>query len=655
MNFRISSTVTRPFLLALLLTLYPLTSQACTTVVISGRATIDGRPLLWKNRDTWQNQNEVVHDSSGKYTFVGITNAEASERIYMGTNTAGLCIENSVSRDLAGKATNGPTNGEFIKYVLQNFSTVNQVKEYLEQTDKTGRKTRANFGVIDAKGGAAIFEAGPSSYRMFDANNPHDAPQGFIVRANFSETSRESLPEAEQNLETIYSGIRYQRAFDLCQSQLSDSGLNAEYLLQRIARDVAECPSCCFGDSAETNSQLSKESVRTSSTLNRSMTVSSVVFQGVLPEEAPELTTMWALLGEPLFTIAIPCWASQHKIAKELNGEGVSPLCDLSIRIRSACYEADDKHLITTHLSKLTPQLFSVEQEIFHQTQARLHKSSPQQLKPEENEQMHQQAVDKAFSVLTTLAQKTSQFSVPVSLKNNDPSPTAVDFQFEEEERTRLADTVNSAGDAKWDGGMTDSSVNAGSFQINHNSTTPVTRYVDLLPNIRTKADSEGNPKVPRGWLVIEIAGWNFRGATPNEMVRFGFSSQPEKDLHSAGVVIERTTEDNVSITGLGFGDGSSEITSSQNWPVKLEKPLTLVLEFDKEKGNPDEGETGGEYRIYFRKAGESGFQQLGTAGKIRRLRNGNAIHFRTAGFFAAKKEYFKLDRLYYTTTNPLQ
>jgi hypothetical protein len=33
----------------------------CTTAVVSGRVTSDGRPLLWKNRDFWQTNNEVVY------------------------------------------------------------------------------------------------------------------------------------------------------------------------------------------------------------------------------------------------------------------------------------------------------------------------------------------------------------------------------------------------------------------------------------------------------------------------------------------------------------------------------------------------------------------------------------------------------------------
>lgn len=44
----------------------------------------------------------------------------------------------------------------------------------------------ANFGVIDAQGGAAVFEVDYYKYTMYDANNPKDAPYGYIARTNFS-------------------------------------------------------------------------------------------------------------------------------------------------------------------------------------------------------------------------------------------------------------------------------------------------------------------------------------------------------------------------------------------------------------------------------------------------------------------------------------
>ena len=35
-------------------------APACTSAVVSGRATRDGRPILWKQRDTGQLENKLV-------------------------------------------------------------------------------------------------------------------------------------------------------------------------------------------------------------------------------------------------------------------------------------------------------------------------------------------------------------------------------------------------------------------------------------------------------------------------------------------------------------------------------------------------------------------------------------------------------------------
>ena len=53
-------------------------SDGCTTALISGLVTVDGRPLLWKNRDVHGWDQEFVYDDSGTYAFVGMTYAGGS-------------------------------------------------------------------------------------------------------------------------------------------------------------------------------------------------------------------------------------------------------------------------------------------------------------------------------------------------------------------------------------------------------------------------------------------------------------------------------------------------------------------------------------------------------------------------------------------------
>jgi hypothetical protein len=167
-------------------------SPACTTAVITGKATADGRPLLWKSRDTTGlPRNEVVVYEGERFRVLAVVNAGDRDEVWMGVNSTGFCIENSLSRDLAveGKKR-GPGNGAIMKLALETCATVEDFRQLLEQTDETGRRTVGNFGVIDAAGGAALFEAGPETFQMFDANDPEVAPRGYIVRANFATTAR---------------------------------------------------------------------------------------------------------------------------------------------------------------------------------------------------------------------------------------------------------------------------------------------------------------------------------------------------------------------------------------------------------------------------------------------------------------------------------
>ncbi|MCA9022730.1 MAG: peptidase C45, partial [Planctomycetaceae bacterium] len=129
----------------------PLPLDACTTAVISGKATVDGRPLLWKNRDAPARHNEVALLTEGPLRAVAVVNAGSRRSAWMGMNEAGFCIENSLSTDLRqpGKKT-GPANGLLIKRALLTCRTVADFKRLLEDTNQSGRRTVANFGVIDA-------------------------------------------------------------------------------------------------------------------------------------------------------------------------------------------------------------------------------------------------------------------------------------------------------------------------------------------------------------------------------------------------------------------------------------------------------------------------------------------------------------------------
>jgi len=85
--------------LGLLLFFVVMTGFACTTAVISGKATKDGRPMLWKNRDTYSVNNKIMIFHDGKYTYVGLVNSKdkTGKSIWIGYNSAGFAIMNAAS------------------------------------------------------------------------------------------------------------------------------------------------------------------------------------------------------------------------------------------------------------------------------------------------------------------------------------------------------------------------------------------------------------------------------------------------------------------------------------------------------------------------------------------------------------------------------
>lgn len=76
---------------------------ACTSAVVSGKVTPDGRPLLWKNRDTDYLRNHVAYIKGEKYNFIADVNSAnfpALKEAWMGTNSVGFALMNTQSYNL---------------------------------------------------------------------------------------------------------------------------------------------------------------------------------------------------------------------------------------------------------------------------------------------------------------------------------------------------------------------------------------------------------------------------------------------------------------------------------------------------------------------------------------------------------------------------
>ena len=284
--------------------------------VASGKATADGRPLLWKNRDAQSRHNVARWFDDAKHPYVAICDAGNPTVVWGGANAAGFCIMNSVSRDMPGDAQTGPGNGAFMKLALRECTTISEFEQLLERTAKSGRRTRANFGVIDAHGGAAIFETGHATHVRFDAA---EDPRGLVVRANFATSARGDRGKD-----------RFARATALCAKIPEGTKLDSRFLLEQFCRDLEPPPAAQSGVEGT-------QDVR--ETIHRQSTVAAMVFHGVKDGEDAAFTTMWAVLGQPLFSVAVPCWPAAGPTAPAMGGRERSALCNAALELADAFYE----------------------------------------------------------------------------------------------------------------------------------------------------------------------------------------------------------------------------------------------------------------------------------------------------------------------------
>jgi hypothetical protein len=305
----------------------PAPADACTTAVISGAATADGRPILWKNRDASDLHNQVVACQDGKYGYVGLVNQgdTAGLQIWAGMNAQGFAIMNAASYSLEEGDT--VAEGNFMKLALQTCATVADFQALLERTNP-GRDISANFGVIDAHGGAAFFETGKTTYTKYDAADPKATPRGYIVRTNFSESAKR---------EKGSGFVRAERANALIDELLKAGPLSAKGLLSGVCRDISNTK--IGSDPLAARTPGSPAFAYTRDSINRYETASAAVFAGVKPNEDPTFATAWIVLGQPVTGVAVPLWAATGEVPPEVAaGKDPAPLNAAFDTIRDFLY-----------------------------------------------------------------------------------------------------------------------------------------------------------------------------------------------------------------------------------------------------------------------------------------------------------------------------
>lgn len=282
---------------------------ACTSVIVSGKKSPSGRPVMYKHRDTGHLDNFIGRYQGEKYTFIGLVNAGASAEVWSGTNSAGFCIINTATYDL--KDDNVPDEQMDQEGVLM-YKALGVCKdladfENLLNTLPRPMGVEANFGVIDAYGGAAYYEVNNHSWVKFDVNDEKVAPLGYLVVTNFTQTGR---PEDRKGVD------RYEKGYEIMSTLKEDDtrGLFCDhrFLVNKFSRNGKP--------------------------ILRNITSSTIAFEGVKAGDDPIKTVMWTVCGYPTTTIYVPLMVLDDNFIPSYLDDGAkdghSQMCDRGLMFK---------------------------------------------------------------------------------------------------------------------------------------------------------------------------------------------------------------------------------------------------------------------------------------------------------------------------------
>lgn len=283
-------------------------SRACTSVIVSSKATRDGRPLMFKHRDTNTLDNRMEFCHGPRFRFIAVVNSDTKGGVaWAGQNEKGFCIMNTASYNLdrGGIDPKQMDKEGYLMYdALGECSTIEEFETFLSSRKKP-MLVDSNFGVIDAYGGAAYYEICNYSWVKFDVNDSSVAPEGYMYYTNFSRSG----------VEGEYHGWeRFLTAGDIMKTIPRDEEgrvvADHDFFLTGISRSYKHSMMGLDYDKAE-NIPSSGITVD-QDFIPRKMTSCAVVFEGVAAGENPEHTVMWTILGYPACGVAIPPHRQVH-------------------------------------------------------------------------------------------------------------------------------------------------------------------------------------------------------------------------------------------------------------------------------------------------------------------------------------------------------
>ena len=361
-------------------------SAACTSVIVSGKVTPDGRPYIFKNRDTPNQDNLVVSVQGSKYRFIAIVGRQDSLNlnVWSGHNEAGFAIANTAAYNLNGRQKPGQPrpngdekDGNLMYKALETCATLADFEHLLDSIKqaKGTLHSNSNFAVLDAEGGVAYYETGNKGYVKFDANDPIQAPYGYLIRTNHGMSGDRSL---DQGIE------RYLAIQDYMTRAGFEGNLGFEPIIRKVTRTLTHgLTRLNLWDFApQDDSQPVYFPFR--DFIPRWHTASAQLIQGVRPGEDPRLTIAWTIPGSTLTTPAIPLWITADGKLPQIvtrNSQGHATLVDAGFELKKQLFPIERgngtdyinlakliNHAGTGILQKIEP----IETEIFARSEQAL-------------------------------------------------------------------------------------------------------------------------------------------------------------------------------------------------------------------------------------------------------------------------------------------
>jgi len=318
--------------------IYSLPALSCTSVIISSNATKSGKPIMFKHRDTDDLNNRIGRFEGPKYTFIGLENASTKgHEVWTGTNSAGFSIMNTASYNI--KNDNVPDSemdqeGALMFKALGICANTNDFEIFLDTLSRP-MGVEANFGVIDAQGGAAYYEVNNDSWIKYDVNDPSVAPAGYRVVTNFSESGREEdymgyeryltakaiMKEIENNLKV--SEMDHSEFFN---------NFSRNYRHEVLGIDLNKNYDKMI-ESGFFNGRIVDQDF-----IPRRITSAEIVVEGVKPGTDPKYTVMWTILGYPVTSVALPLLVGEKDIlpsyVKYSDSNTHSEISDMAMNIK---------------------------------------------------------------------------------------------------------------------------------------------------------------------------------------------------------------------------------------------------------------------------------------------------------------------------------